>query len=302
MTNTPAQHTQLKHHISKLHSQAKHKLATRHKKAWTKIKRANMPIEHLVHRTGQAATTIALTGALLNPSHAISTSVSTLLPSISRHDTDGELDITRPVPPQYVALQRSLVDLLPTKPGMLSAESSLLATQRIKALTGITAKSELDGFRLNADFGYMGAEQHLPRFPGDTIAKHDEYQRSGITRSRGAFGYFARSEAELTEEAFLQEKYYMVVQTFLSPQWSHNSHAFKDWIKFRKVLVVNTKTGRTIVGAIGDAGPAKWTGKQFGGSPEVVRYLNDGKQNAKTSVVVLFIDDPDDQIPLGPVL
>lgn len=67
------------------------------------------------------------------------------------------------------------------------------------------------------------------------------------------------------------------------------------------MLVVNPNNGKAIVADIADAGPAEWTEKHLGGSPEVMHYLErfDGKQ--KGSVLYFFIDDPDDKVKLGPI-
>ena len=58
---------------------------------------------------------------------------------------------------------------------------------------------------------------------------------------------------------------------------------------------------QALVVVVGDAGPAAWTGKHLGGSPEVMSYLErvDGRQ--KGPVLYFFIDDPEDKIPLGPL-
>jgi len=63
---------------------------------------------------------------------------------------------------------------------------------------------------------------------------------------------------------------------------------------------VNTVNGNAVVGDIADAGPAAWTGKQFGGSPEVMSALG-GKKYTKGKVLIFFIDDPENKVPLGPV-
>jgi hypothetical protein len=55
-----------------------------------------------------------------------------------------------------------------------------------------------------------------------------------------------------------------------------------------------------VVAAIADSGPAAFTGKQFGGSPEVMEYLG-GVRYKKGPVIVFFVDDPDNKVPLGPV-
>jgi len=66
------------------------------------------------------------------------------------------------------------------------------------------------------------------------------------------------------------------------------------------VLIVNTENGKAVVAAIADSGPAAWTGKQFGGSPEVMHYLG-GAKYKKGAVIVFFVDDPENKVPLGPV-
>ena len=58
--------------------------------------------------------------------------------------------------------------------------------------------------------------------------------------------------------------------------------------------------GNAVVAAIADAGPAAWTGKHFGGSPEVMDYLG-GPRYKKGPVILFFVDDPESKVPLGPV-
>ena len=65
-------------------------------------------------------------------------------------------------------------------------------------------------------------------------------------------------------------------------------------------MVVNTKNGNAVVADIADAGPAAFTGKHFGGSPEVMEYL--GGLGIKGVVLLFFIDDPENTIKLGPVV
>jgi hypothetical protein len=124
-----------------------------------------------------------------------------------------------------------------------------------------------------------------------------------MTSAPGAFGYFADSRAELTPEAILQEQYYIAAQTLYLSEWNENWVELKPWYKFRKMLVVNPTNGKAVVAVVGDAGPAWFTGKQFGGSPEVMNFLQlkDGAQ--KKRVVILFVDEQraSNEIPLGPV-
>lgn len=84
------------------------------------------------------------------------------------------------------------------------------------------------------------------------------------------------------------------------PDWNTRQPYLRNWYKYRKVLVVNTNNGNAVVAAIADSGPAAWTGKHFGGSPEVMHYLG-GPRYKKGPVIFFFVDDPENKIPLGPV-
>jgi len=46
----------------------------------------------------------------------------------------------------------------------------------------------------------MGAEQHLPRYPGDTVYEHRDLIEKGITPGLGGWGYFAPSRNQMTPE------------------------------------------------------------------------------------------------------
>ena len=56
-----------------------------------------------------------------------------------------------------------------------------------------------------------------------------------------------------------------------------------------------------MVADVADAGPANWTGKHFGGSPEVMGYLGLNVHMQKGAVLLFFVNDPNAEIPLGPV-
>jgi hypothetical protein len=131
-----------------------------------------------------------------------------------------------------------------------------------------------------------------------------KYWSSGMAPGLGAWRYFTDASdalGVLTQEDIDREKYYIAVQTFLAPGFDSNTKEYTDFFKYRKMLVVNPQNGKAIVADIADAGPSPWTGKQLGGSPEVMSYLErfDGAQ--KGAVLYFFIDDPNDTIPLGPV-
>jgi hypothetical protein len=174
---------------------------------------------------------------------------------------------------------------------------------------GIPVSASIGDLRLNRSYGLIGAEQHLARFPGDNMPSHfdgiaednSKYHSSGMAPGLGAWGYFATSRASLTEEDSLREKYYIAVQTFLSPDFNEKVREYRDFYKYRKMLVVNPNNGKAVIADIADAGPAQWTGKHLGGSPEVMKHLERVDGSARGPVLYFFITDESDTIPLGPV-
>lgn len=200
--------------------------------------------------------------------------------------------------------QKDLIDsfrnMLPEKVRPLSREEEKRLEQVIKDITNIPAKASLEGEHLNTTYGYIGAEQHLKRYPGDILENHGPYYKEGIAPGLGAWGYFAKSKSELTPELIETEKWYAVVQTLYLPDWDTRHKFLYKWYKYRKVMVVNTVNGNAVVAAIADAGPAAFTGKHFGGSPEVMEYLG-GSRYKKGAVLLFFVDDPENKVPLGPV-
>lgn len=209
---------------------------------------------------------------------------------------------------QKTQMIEDLKTVLPKEVDALSSEQEEKVAAILSRDFNMKVGAELEGKRLNRSYGFIGAEQHLARYPGDSMASHfenpqdsDKYYSSGMAPGLGAWGYFARSAGEMTEKDSMREKYYIATQTFLAPGFHDNVRDYITFFKHRKMLVVNPENGKAMVVVIGDAGPAAWTGKHLGGSPEVMKYLErvDGRQ--KGPVLYFFIDDPSDTIPLGPI-
>lgn len=205
-------------------------------------------------------------------------------------------------------LASELIDKLPKDVGKLTDEQDNVIAGLIKKDLGVDVKAEIDTKRLNRTYGVIGGEQHLYRYPGDNVFAHAKnaqdwamYGSSGIAPGLGAYGYFAPSKEAMTDEIEQRERYYLAVQTFLSPGFAERVGEYRDFYRFRKMLVVNPKTGQAVVAVIGDAGPAEWTGKHLGGSPEVMHELGLAGGPRKGPVLYYFVDDPENKIPLGPI-
>src|SRR5882724_1221135 len=171
---------------------------------------------------------------------------------------------------------RLIIDLsysLPENVQLLTDGQEKVVSKTLTRYFGIPVSPLLQGKRLDRTYGLIGAEQHLMRYPGDTMATHfspnddaEKYYSSGMAPGRGAWGYFANSQQEMTEKDIMREKYYIAVQTFLASGYNEHTKEYSDFFKYRKMLVVNPENGKALVADIADAGPSPWTGKHLGGS------------------------------------
>ena len=249
----------------------------------------NISLGKLRTESAKVITTGALTGSLLFATPGVSESLPAIT-SIVKNMDDLKNDTLKGL--KQEKLLESLRSVLPQKVGALTRSQEKQLEQIFKETVGINTKATLEGEHLNTTYGYIGLEQHLMRYPGDVVAN--------MAPGKGAWGYFARSKTDVTERDIQREKWYVVVQTLYLPDWEKRLPYLRDWYKYRKVMVVNTVNGNAVVGDIADSGPAAWTGKQFGGSPEVMETLG-GSKYTKGAVLVFFVDDPENKVPLGPV-
>src|SRR3989344_27147 len=182
----------------------------------------------------------------------------------------------------------------------ITPDTEVEISANVKKYYQFSAVFSLDNNRIPFYFGSMGLEQHLFRFEGDTVTQHG-FSETGMAPARGAFGYFFAQSNKTISQMIDEERFYIVLQTFLIPEWNDEWAELKRWYKFRKFLVINPENGKAVVAVLGDAGPAVWTGKKFGGSPEVMAGLGFYPEKHKGDTIVLFLDDPGNQIPLGPI-
>ncbi len=247
------------------------------------------------------------------PTHVLATAMATLLlfSSTVAHAVATKAADTE-AQPQVIHSQENLVAMLqgqlPPTVEPLDPVTEEEVGRTLSEYFHVSAHASLYGNRLNRSYGLIGAEQHLIRYPGDTIGSHfttaeeaNQYAASGMAPGRGAWGYFAPSDRAMTNDDVQREKYYIAVQTFLAPGWGERTSELYAFFKYRKMLVVNPENGKAMVVVIGDAGPGQSTGKHLGGSPEVMRYLERVDGSRKGPVLYYFLDDPSDQIPLGPI-
>ncbi len=283
------------HHLNQLEN----KLLTRHKELTQSVSGLSTPAQKFLAEGKLAAsslrnksrhllTSATLTGSLLLNAMTVPSISTTPLPIVRQQDMAARLvNALAPITPHY--------------PAKLEGDQLTKIENTIKAETGLSAKGVLEGQELNHQVGYIGYEQHLKRFPGDSIELHDEEQNAGVAPGLGAWGYFTSSPETFTTLNYMQEKYYSVAQVQHLPNFKQNFRFYRDWYKHRKILIINPLNGKAVVTVMGDVGPALWTGKQFGASPEAMKAIGLHTGPRKGLVLFLFLDDPDDHVPLGPL-
>jgi len=279
--------------------EAKKSFEKKYPKVQKYLEKKGLELGKIRHHSAKIIGAGALTGSLLISQP---TGVKIVIPP---HEAIEKLKVaggTLPIEGLKKIVVDDLEKILPEKPRPLTTSEEKALEELFQTSMGIKAKATLEGEHLNTTYGLIGAEQHLIRYPGDKVSNHGKGSilNAGMAPGKGAWGYFAPSKLALSKSLEETEKWYAVVQTLYLPDWSSRQPYLRDWYKYRKVLVVNTKNGNAVVAAIADSGPAAWTGKQFGGSPEVMEYLG-GSKYKKGEVIIFFVDDPENKIPLGPV-
>lgn len=284
----------LKHILAKHHQGVKRRIS-RHKKASEWLTRQGLNALALREKSAKLLAASALGASLLlSPGTAdLQKLAKGAAEQVFAKEVSGE-NVKR-------SLISDLAAFLPEIVQPLDKDTETSLSDIFKKYLRIDAVATLEGNHLPTTYGFTGEEQHLTRFPGDSIGEHDELQNIGMAPGLGAWRYFVSSQDALTSESIAMEKYYIAAQTFNIPDWSANQPYLKDWYKYRKVLVVNPKNGQAAVAVIADAGPATWTGKQFGSSPELMHYLGLDVGMKKGEIIVFFVDEKENKIPIGPI-
>lgn len=282
-------------HLRQFYAGLKERFHQTHLEASEWLNEKGLDVDTLKTASKGAITATTLAGAVISSKPVDAQMVGQILGINSKKKDELVAQVTLEEHEEIVNKMKQYVQMTP---GHLENEDELYLEQQISDMFGFEVTAELDGNRLNHSIGIMGGEQHLRRFPTDSLAQHDEYQQAGIAPARGAFGWFTEA-GELTQRAIQREKYYFAVQTLYLPDWNQNYKDLKPWYKYRKMIAINPHDGMAAVGVVGDAGPAQWVGKQFGGSPEIIRDAKIWSKEARGRVILMFVDDPEDKVPLG---
>lgn len=290
---------QLRKKLKLKHFEVKNRLSEKHPKVDKFFKEKKLDPGKIRQHSAKIIGAGAIAGSILLTPVADSKSLPTPTELIEKINLKTKAGTSSEL---HGLLVGSLKSILPNDPRPLTRNEEKIIEQLFGDVVGVKVKASLEGEHLNTTYGYIGAEQHLRRYSGDTLLQHGSGDTisEGLAPGLGAWGYLAQTREEMTPELEEVERWYAVVQTLYLPDWNTRQPYLKDWYKYRKVLIVDTESGNAVVAAIADSGPAAWTGKHFGGSPEVMDYLG-GAKYKKGAVVIFFVDDSENKVPLGPV-
>jgi hypothetical protein len=193
----------------------------------------------------------------------------------------------------------------------LTADQEAAVSQVIQEVFGVKATAELEGVRLEKSRGIVAGEQHLETYPGQPVSEFFRNRFTGEVADPTAnltgkvpgnpsYVFPARSKAEVTKLDVDREQWYIAAQTFRVEGFQQNPNKLFNFFKYRKMIMINQETGQACVVDIADAGPSPSTGRTFGANNPVLISLGLGSKRTG-QVMTLFVDDPGDTIPLGPL-
>ena len=141
----------------------------------------------------------------------------------------------------------------------------------------IGGSKTLEGIPLPAYSGKVGREQHLcltmseePPALHYAVSNTPPAARNGMAwQESGGSGYGAWGKAPPVDD----ERYYVCMRWNYTDMNGQPILASKDWYYRKRVLVINPANNKRVIASIVEYGPAPWTGRVSGLSPEAMLAL-----------------------------
>jgi len=158
----------------------------------------------------------------------------------------------------------------------------------------------LEGIPLPAYSGKVGREQHLClKVSQEPAALHyaisgtpTDAQNGMAWEEGGGSGYGAWGKAPPVPD----ERYYINMRWNYTDLHGQPILAPKDWYYRKRVLVINPANNKRVIASIVEYGPATWTGRVSGLSPEAMLVLD-----AQTDDNLSYYWALDQSLPPGPI-
>ena len=164
----------------------------------------------------------------------------------------------------------------------------------------IGGSKTLEGIPLPAYSGKVGLEQHLcltmsqePPATHYAVSNTPPAAQNGMAwQESGGPGYGAWGKAPPVDD----ERYYVCMRWNYTDMNGQPILAPKDWYYRKRVLVINPANNKKVIASIVEYGPAPWTGRVSGLSPEAMLMLGAVTDNNLTYYWAL-----DQSLPPGPL-
>jgi len=172
--------------------EAERKLSDRYPDFSAALKRQKVDLAKLREHSSKLISAGVLAGTLmlLNPQEKKITPLTSLAENLKEGKNKIGQSNLREI------LVSNLKAILPERPRpLLPAEEGVLESL-FRQVFGLKATATLDNQHLNTTYGLIGKEQHLRRYPGDSLKEHGEDKlilEEGMAPGLGAWGYFAPS-------------------------------------------------------------------------------------------------------------
>lgn len=183
--------------------------------------------------------------------------------------------------------------------GTIDQELGLYLEQQLSEILGFSISTKLENRTLPYTHGSVAALSHYKRTPTDSLSQHD-YQYASFTDRRSFFGWL-NTGLGAQRDGMQAEKYGVAIPLFSLPDWQTQSATLTKWYAFRKVVLINPTEMIAVVARIADNYPVLTNKYQFGATPETIVAAKCWSQATAGKVLIFFVDDSEQEIPLGPV-
>lgn len=191
---------------------------------------------------------------------------------------------------EYENTIQKLKDLVVLPPAPLDVQLGLYLEQQIAELTGVEVTTVLETHQLPQQMGIIKSLPHQKCHPTDTLTAHIHVLEAGFSEKRSRYGW----QYDQNDEYSLS----LPLMQFPIPEGERET--YKQWYKYRKMLVINPIERKAVVAKVTDIQFFPSHKYQFGGSPELIRAVRAWSPQSLGRVLLFYIPKNNTH-PCGPV-
>jgi hypothetical protein len=192
-----------------------------------------------------------------------------------------------------------LAEITSTQELSVDEEAWLYLEQQLADIVGFEIARNLAGYELPNLRVRMAAALHAPttqNIPAGVA--QDLWPEVPVAAHRS---WYAPPPNLSPQQWQLANRYQISLPLHTLSEWQNNPSTTSQWFAWRKILVVNPLEQIALVTVVGDIYRQPLTQFQAAASPAIVREGRVWSFQTQGIVLMLFIHDPTDSVPLGPV-